>query len=91
MAKVESLIKAGANVNSKDACYGSPLHHAAGAGEDKIAELLLQNGSDVDALNNLGDTPILVAAVNGKSIDVKDSFPHTQKSIGYSINYVYTS
>lgn len=63
------MIKNGAKVNSKDNIYGwSPLHKAAEAGNEKIAEILLENGADVDARNHLGNTPLYIAAINGKLV-----------------------
>lgn len=60
MAQVESLIKNGANINSKDNNYGwTPIHTAAHAGHEKIVEVLINNGAQVDARNYLGGTPLV--------------------------------
>lgn len=41
---------------------------AAEAGNEKVAEILLENGADVDARNHLGNTPLYIAAINGKLV-----------------------
>lgn len=47
VAKVEALITAGANVNESD-LFGTPLDIAAVRGSEKIAEMLLQAGADIE-------------------------------------------
>ncbi|KAJ7383809.1 hypothetical protein OS493_025680 [Desmophyllum pertusum] len=43
----------------------TPLHFAAWSGHLQIADVLIQNGSDVNARNILGQTPLHLAAENG--------------------------
>jgi ankyrin repeat protein len=56
-------------VFDKDNYNTTPLHWAAQKNHKEIAELLLANGADVNALNLYGDTPLHFAASAG-SYDV---------------------
>ena len=49
--KLQSFIKAGVSVNSKDHVGSSPLHYRAGDGVE-IIRILLEEGAEVDALND---------------------------------------
>lgn len=42
------------------------LHHAASVGSLEIAQILLSNGADVDAKDDTGFTPLIVAVAAGK-------------------------
>lgn len=64
--EVESLLKEGADVNSKAPGLFTPLHVAATYGFKEITEYLIQNGADVNAKDTGGFTPIHVAAVTGQ-------------------------
>lgn len=56
------LIEAGASVNSRD-CDGRTLLHCAARNPYKeAAESLLSNGADVNAKDNTGCTPLMMAA-----------------------------
>lgn len=60
---VEQHIKAGTNINKKDAMTGStPLITAASFGKDKIAKLLIDSGADLSMKNNDGSTALHSAA-----------------------------
>lgn len=72
--RVEILIKEGVDLNCKDddqssyGLYWTPLHHCifkGGSSQSKkytdIAELLLQNGAAIEAVNYTGETPVLFA------------------------------
>jgi ankyrin repeat protein len=48
LAKVEALIKSGADVNEKDSMEYTPLNHAAIFGKKEIAVLLIEKGADVN-------------------------------------------
>ena len=65
---VKECLADGANVNAKDNQFGgTPLHAAAGYGQTKIAELLLQKGAEVDSKDDkYGVTPLHYAAFRGQ-------------------------
>lgn len=46
----------------------TPLHLASYFGHKSMMELLLDNGADINALNNDGDTPLHKAAFIGREV-----------------------
>ena len=61
--KIEALIKDGADVNYKEEEKGNyPLLICARKGYDEIAALLINNGADVNLVNNYGTTALMAAA-----------------------------
>jgi uncharacterized protein len=62
-----ALIDAGAGVNGPE----FPLHVAARFGQAAIVALLIRRGSDVNALNPEGETPLFAAVVSGSGQDVE--------------------
>ena len=58
---VNFLIKHGANVNTKTKFGRSPPHEAALYGHYEIAKALIEAGSDVNAQNPRGETPLYYA------------------------------
>jgi ankyrin len=52
------LIKAGADINSKDSRGLTPLHEAARWGWNEVVQFLVANGADLNAKDNRGNTPI---------------------------------
>lgn len=65
LAKVEELLKNGADVNETDSLNRTPLHVAAGAGQIKIVQELLECGANVNTADAFGKTPLHVAAEAG--------------------------
>lgn len=56
------LLSAGADPLLRDVIQRTALHHAAIAGNDAAAELLVAAGAEVDAVDNDGRTPLWHAA-----------------------------
>jgi uncharacterized protein len=48
-------------VHEKRGWGSTPLHNAAMGGRKEIAKLLIAQGADVNARNELGDTPLRIA------------------------------
>lgn len=64
---VEQHIKAGTNIDKKDAMSGStPLITAASFGKNKIAQSLIDAGADLTLKNNDGSTALHAAAFLGR-------------------------
>ncbi len=61
----ESLIRAGADLNAKDAYGSTPLNVAVTFDKPEVARLLLEAGADPGITNNEGSTPLHVAALFG--------------------------
>ena len=71
---VKEAIAAGADVNAKDKDVyrgGNPLHSAANQGHKEIFGLLINNGADVNGLDNGGRTPLLLAAISGQKTTIE--------------------
>jgi ankyrin repeat protein len=62
MSLAAVLVKAGANVNAKDAEGCTPLHRAASGNDLSLVTALVKAGADVNAKDNRGDAPIHKAA-----------------------------
>lgn len=64
---VEELLNAGADINFFDELSKTALHYAVEGGHKRLVHFLLENGADVNAhlSDNIGDTPIIIAAYEG--------------------------
>lgn len=82
---VQLLIKAGADVNKKQANGNTPMHHAAAWGRVDIAKLLIQAGADPTIATPRGPTPLLDAVWHGRAEMVKLLLPY-YKDENYSPN-----
>ncbi|PWU05425.1 MAG: hypothetical protein C5B51_14275 [Terriglobia bacterium] len=60
LTELTSLLKSG-SVNQKDARGGTPLLYAAAIGSLDAVHLLCVNGADVNAANDFGATPLMLA------------------------------
>ena len=58
----ELILKAGANINAKDADGMTALMHAANFAWDKVTKLLLKHGADVKIRDSSGKTALMYAA-----------------------------
>jgi len=66
------LAKKGLKVNAKESTFGmTALHVAASKGHIEIVELLLANGSDIEAKEETGRTPLHAAAFRGHAVVVE--------------------
>eukprot|EP00759_Apiculatamorpha_spiralis_P023235 PhF_6_TR27124/c0_g1_i1/m.39542 len=66
---LETLLRAGAHVNGRNAKGTQPLHMAAYSGHSECVRVLLENGADVHACVNTGETALNLAAL-GNHVDV---------------------
>jgi len=62
LAKVKSLLSAGANKEALDRYKRTPLHKTASNGHTGIAQLLISTGANKEAQDNYKQTPLHVAA-----------------------------
>ena len=67
---VEMILKAGFDVNEQDLVGDTALHNLMRTGEpplERIVNLLIDHGAQVDFANNAGDTPLHLAVLHGRS------------------------
>ena len=61
---IKQHLAAGTDVNAKDDSLGwTPLHYAATLGNRQITKLLISKGADVNAINDVNQTPLDIAAL----------------------------
>src|SRR4029434_6398387 len=73
LKKIESLIEAGADVNSRDTDGLTPLILSSWKGYSEAVSLLLDKGAYINATDKDGDTPLIAAALAGYFETVKDT------------------
>ncbi len=61
---VKWLIAHGAQINRKPLQW-TALHYAVFAGQDEVAQYLIDNGADINALSNNGSSVLMMAAYEG--------------------------
>lgn len=65
-ADVSRCLRAGANVNARDAGGLTPLHFAAAKNKTAVVDALLKAGADAGARDRIGRTPFDFAKKNSK-------------------------
>lgn len=65
--KLKEIIKAGADVNTKDECGCTALSYIAARGNTKMAEFLLETGAYVNTADIFGRTPLHEAVLHGRT------------------------
>jgi ankyrin repeat protein len=66
-SNLKLLLEAGVDVNCKDSNFGdTALHRAASMGSIKTVEFLLDNGANINFVNDTGMTPLMDACAKGK-------------------------
>jgi hypothetical protein len=66
-ARIEALVREGANVNARDERGQTALLLAAREGQAGVVKALLRAGADVDAPTASGLTPLIMAAAKGRT------------------------
>ena len=87
---VDSLLNSGAEIDASDFILGTPLHIAASNGHQKIAELLIDRGADLEAVSEqqgsralhlasqFGDAEMVALLLeNGAQIEAHDDLQRT--------------
>ena len=64
---VNTLVDAGASINTRQAQSWTPLHYAADKNHLEVVRVLLEHGADKSAKSRDGKTPLLFAALKGHS------------------------
>jgi len=65
LAKIRSLLEAGAEIETTDALGRTPLHMAAFYGRTRATELLLASGATIEVRDRIGMTPLHAAVLAG--------------------------
>jgi hypothetical protein len=66
-ARIEALVREGANVNARDERGQTALLLAAREGQAGVVKALLRAGADLDATTASGLTPLIAAAAKGRT------------------------
>lgn len=61
VAVVRELLACGADPSVSSTSHGTPLHNAANRGSVETIKLLLSHGSNINAVDGDGDTPVMIA------------------------------
>lgn len=64
----------------------TPLHYSAAADLEKVAQVLINYGAEIDARSNEGRTPLSVAVSNGKWFITYVIFGH---SFWYFLSFIF--
>ena len=71
LAELERLVREGVSVNDRSSFNNTALLHAAKHGKRNCLRFLIDNGADVNIVNNSGYTPLICSAIIGDYEGVK--------------------
>jgi len=98
---VKYLIRAGAEINYRDANMSTPLMFACTSGSLEIVKILAENTADIDAQNELGFTALMFATSRshieivkylisiGSDMNVKDIYGRSALGIAMEFEFEY--
>ncbi|MBN2683397.1 MAG: ankyrin repeat domain-containing protein [Bacteroidales bacterium] len=66
LSKVNSFIKKGGDVNTKNNLKWTALSYAAKFGHLDVVKVLIENGANINYKNNTGFTPVVIAFLNNQ-------------------------
>jgi ankyrin repeat protein len=66
VAKVNSFLKKGGDVNTKNNLKWTALSYAAKFGHLDVVKALIENGANINYKNNTGFTPVVIAFLNNQ-------------------------
>ena len=89
-ARLDHLIRRGANIDHRDHMQGTPLHHAAFAGHLDTVRYLLDAGADINAVGDWVGTPLGLAAAKGHMAIVELFLAH-RASPNHRSRYIGTA
>ena len=75
---VKNFIKTGADINAKDLSGMNALHYACYFGRDKVVQLLLVNGAEVNEVNRDGNTSLDLVEVMFQLASLDDLVLHPE-------------
>jgi hypothetical protein len=81
----ERLLQRGADPKGVHLLFGTPLHAAAGAGNEDLLQLLIDRGGNVNARNHQGQTPLQVVAASRTTLDRLSQAQELMKSMGMNL------
>ena len=64
---VKDLLSHGADINATTDNNSTPLHIAAGNGNDEVLSLLITKNANINSVNDNGQTPLILAAKKGQA------------------------
>lgn len=77
VARIESYLSSGENINAKNALGNTALHYAVASGDSDMVKFLLENGADANIANSKGWTPAAIAEKKNLS-DIVNIFQSDQ-------------
>lgn len=81
---VQMLLSAGANPNSCDTNFRTPLHYAASQSNSKVVKALLQHGGDLTIEDSFNNTPFFYAIQNRHTECAEILFDAGSKIVPYT-------